>query len=147
MYNVLVLWAPDTAENRKLVDSVARALEQANVTLKVKGASDATIADVNGADIVVFGAQKVASADVPPEYSEFLRIFKGITLAGRTAGFFSMGAEKATARLRRALKETEIHISEDDPLFSDQKQGAVSQVTDWSAKLIGTHQELLHARA
>jgi flavodoxin len=147
MYNVLVLWAPDTAENRKLVDAVARALEQANVTLKVKGASDATIADVNGADIVIFGVQKVTSADVPPEYSEFLRIFKGITLAGRTAGFFSMGAEKATGRLRKALKETEIHLSEDDPLFSDQKQGATSLVTEWSVKLIGTHQELLHARA
>jgi flavodoxin len=147
MYNVLVLWAPDNAENRKLVDSVARALEQANVTLIVKGASEATIADVNGADIVVFGVQKVASADVPPEYSEFLRIFKGITLAGRTAGFFSMGAEKATGRLRKALKETEIHFSEEDPLFSDQKQGSPSQATEWSVKLIGTHQELLHARA
>jgi len=147
MYNVLVLWAPDTAENRKVVDAVGQALEQAKVTLAVKGATDATIADVSAADIVVFGAQKSASADVPSEFSDFLRIFKGITLAGRTAGFFSMGAEKATGRLRKALKETEINMSEDDPIFGDQKQGPSTSVTEWSERLIATHQELQHARA
>src|SRR5208337_4185034 len=124
MYNVLILWAPDTAENRKLVDSVARALEMSKVSLLVRGAAEATIADVNAADIVIFGAQKTHTTDAPAEFSEFLRIFKGITLAGRTAGFFSMGAEKATARLRKALKDTEISQSDDDPLFNDQKQGA-----------------------
>ncbi|MGO9308689.1 MAG: hypothetical protein ACLQDL_06675, partial [Spirochaetia bacterium] len=95
MYNVLVLWAPDTAENRKLVEAVAKALEQGKVTLVVKSAQEATIAQVNAADIVVFGVQKTASAEVPLEFTELLRIFKGISLAGRTAGFFSMGAEKA----------------------------------------------------
>ena len=147
MYNVLVLWAPDTAENRKLVDTVARALEQAKVNLAVKGASEATIADVNGSDIVIFGVQKPSSADIPPEFSEFLRIFKGITLAGRTAGFFSMGTDKATSRLRKALKDTEITQSDDDPLFSDQKQGSSPSVIEWSERLIGIHQEKQHARA
>jgi flavodoxin len=147
MYNVLVLWAPDTAENRKLVDTVARALELAKVTLVVRNASEATIADVNGADIVVFGVQKPSSADVPSEFSEFLRIFKGITLAGRTAGFFSMGTEKATSRLRKALRDTEIVQSDDDPLFSDMKPGASPSVIEWSERLIGTHQEMQHARA
>jgi flavodoxin len=147
MYNVLVLWAPDTAENRKLVDAVARALEQAKVTLVVKSAAEATIADVNGADIIVFGAQKPPSADVPAEYSEFIRIFKGISLAGRTAGFFSMGMEKATARLRKALKETEIIQSDDDPLFNDQKQGTAPSLTEWSEKLVATHEEMQRARA
>lgn len=147
MYNVLVVWAPDSAENRKLVETVARALEQVKVTLAIKGATEATIADVTAADIVVFGAQKTASADAPSEYAEFLRIFKGITLAGRTAGFFSMGTEKATGRLRKALKDTEIFQSEDDPLWSDGKQGAAPSVNEWSERLIGTHQEMHRARA
>ncbi len=100
MYNVVVLWAPDSAENRRIVETVGRALEQMKVALIVKSAADATIADVTAADIVVLGAQKVASTDAPAEYNDLLRIFKGITLAGRTAGFFSMGPEKATTRLR-----------------------------------------------
>jgi flavodoxin len=146
MYNVLILWAPDTAENRKLVDTVARTLEQAKVKLVVKGAAEATVADVTVADILVFGVQKTVPNEVPAEFSEFLRIFKGITLAGRTAGLFSMGPEKATGRMRKALKDTEINVSDEDPLFSDQKPGT-SPVTEWAEKLIGAHQELQHARA
>ena len=144
MYNVLVVWAPDSAENRKLVDAVARALEQAKVTLVIKSAAEAGISDVTAADIVVFGAQKSASADTPSEYLDFLRIFKGILLAGRTAGFFSLGTEKATGRLRKALKDTEIVQSDDDPLWSDGK-GAPS-VNEWAERLIGAHQEMHRAR-
>jgi flavodoxin len=140
MYNVLIVWAPDTAENRKLVETVARSLDQAKVSLLVKGAAEATIADVSAADIVVFGAQKTSTNDVPAEFSEFLRIFKGITLAGRTAGFFSMGSEKATARLRKALKDTEILQSDDDPVLADQKQGTPMSLVEWSQKLIAVHQ-------
>jgi flavodoxin len=147
MYNVLILWAPDTAENRKLVEAVSRALEQPKVSLLVKGAAEATIADVNAADVIVFGAQKTGAAEVPAEYSEFLRIFKGITLAGRTAGFFSMGTEKATTRLRKALKDTEILQSEEDPLFADQKPGSPASFTEWSQRLLSVHQEMQNARA
>jgi len=147
MYNVLILWAPDTAENRKLVETVARALEQAKVSLLVKGAGEATIADVSAADIVVLGAQKTGTNDVPVEFSEFLRIFKGITLAGRTAGFFSMGPEKATTRLRKALKDTEILQSDDDPVLADQKPGTPMSIVEWSQKLIAFHQERQNAWA
>jgi flavodoxin len=146
MYNVVVLWAPDSADNRRIVEAVSRALEQAKVALTVKGAGEATIADVTAADIVVFGAQKVAAVDTPAEFTELLRIFKGITLAGRTAGFFSMGQDKATLRLRKALKETEIAQVEDDPLFMDQKSGPSTTVAEWAQRLVTTHQEMHHAR-
>jgi len=147
MYNVVVLWAPDSADNRRIVEMVARALEQTKVALRMKNASEATIADLTAADIVVFGAQRVSAGDAPVEYADLLRIFRGITLAGRTAGFFSMGTDKATVRLRKALKETEIAQLEDDPLFSDQKQGVPPSLTEWAQKLIGAHQEMQNARS
>ena len=147
MYSVVVLWAPDSADNRRVVETVGRALEQQKVALTVKSAAEATIADVTAADIVVFGSQKIASVEVPPEYSELLRIFKGITLAGRTAGFFSMGADRATQRLRKALKDTEIAQAEEDPLFADQKAGAGSSVTEWAQRIVAVHQETHNARA
>lgn len=147
MYNVVVLWAPDSADNRRIVDMVARALEQARVGLKMKAASEAIISDLTAADIVVFGAQKVPSGDAPAEFADLLRIFKGITLAGRTAGFFSMGPEKATLRLRKALKDTEIAQVEDDPLFAEQKPGTPAAVAEWARRLVEAHQEMQHARA
>ena len=58
-----------------------------------------------------------------------------------------MGTEKATSRLRKALKDTEIVQSDDDPLFNDQKQGGAPSITEWSEKLVGTHEEMQRARA
>ena len=52
-----------------------------------------------------------------------------------------------TARLRKALKDTEISQFEDDPLFTDQKAGKYPEITEWVKKLIGSHQELQNARA
>jgi flavorubredoxin len=146
MYNVLILWAPDTAENRRVVEAVAGAFSDAKLTPQTKKVSDAIVADVTMADIIVFGAQK-GTTDLPPEFNECLRYFKGITLAGRTAGLFSMGSEKSTARLRKALKDTEISLVDDDPLFTDQKPGKSVEVAEWVKKLIQVHQELRNARA
>jgi flavodoxin len=147
MYSVLILWAPDTIENRRVVDAVTRAFEAAKLAPLVKKAGDATIVDVNRADIVVFGVQKVGTGDIPPDFAELVRIFKGITLAGRTGGFFSMGSEKSTSRLRKILKDTEISQSDDDPLFNDQKEGSAPEIAEWTRRLVGKHQELKYVSA
>jgi hypothetical protein len=147
MHSVLILWAPETPENVKIVGLVAAAFEDAKLPTLAKPAGAVTIADITAAQVVVFGAQKLNSADAPPEYTECLRIFKGITLAGRTAGFFSFGAEKATSRLRKALKDTEIAQSEDDPIFSDQKASKPSEIVEWARGIARLHQEMVHARA
>jgi flavodoxin len=141
MHRVLLLWAPDTAENRKIVDAVDEAFGKAEVASLVKKAAEATVADITASEIVVFGTQKTSLAELPTEYSEYVRAFKGITLAGRTAGFFSLGQERATAKLRQALKDTEIAQIEEDPLFRDQKAGSMEEIALWVRKLVGFHQE------
>ena len=141
---MLILWAPDTAENRRIVEAVSRVFDDLKSPPLVKRATEATVADITASEIVLFGVEKTGTTELPAEFGEWLRVFKGITLAGRTAGFFSMGSERATARLRRALKETEIAQREEDPLFVDSKQG---DMTEWARKLIGAHREMKHARA
>ncbi len=147
MHSVLILWAPDTAENRKVVDAVSSVFDDAKVTALARKVAEATIADLTTAEIIVFGAQKMSNGDLPPDYSECVRIFKGMTLAGRTAAFFSVGTERASARLRKALKDTEIAQVEDDPVFSDQKPGRSPEMSEWVRKIVGFHQELQHAGA
>jgi hypothetical protein len=147
MHNVLILWAPDTPENRKVVDAVTAAFSNAKLSPSVKRAADATAADLTAAEIVVFGAQKPGNADISPDYNECIRFFRGITLAGRTAGFFSMGSEKASARLRKALKDTEITQSDEEPLYTDHKQGMSPEMSDWVRRLVGIYKEIQNARA
>jgi len=145
MHSVLILWAPDTAENRKVVDAVSSVFEDAKVTSLARKVAEATIADLTTAEIIVFGTQKMSNGDLPADYSECVRIFKGMTLAGRTAAFFSVGTERASARLRKALKDTEIAQVDDDPVFSDQKPGKSPEMSEWVRKIVGFHQELQHA--
>jgi hypothetical protein len=144
MYSVLILWAPDSTENRRIVDAVSRVFDELKTTTVAKPAAEATIADVNAAEIVLFGVEKSGSAELPQEYAEWIRVFKGITLAGRTAGFFSMGSERATARLRKALKDTEIAQRDDEPLFVDSRQADMSE---WARKLVNGHREMKNGRA
>ena len=144
MYSVLILWAPDSAENRKIVDAVSRAFDELSVSPVTKLAADASVADLTASDILLFGVEKSDNGEVPPDYGECMRIFRGITLAGRTAGFFSMGAAHATAPLRRALKETEIAQRDDDPLFVDSK---TNDLSEWARKLINGHREMKNGRA
>jgi flavodoxin len=147
MYKVLILWAPDSAENQAVVSALTRALESENTHAVAAKAAVATIADINGSDLVVFGAGRTGAEDIPADYAELLRIFKGITLAGRTAGLFSFGSEKATARLRRALKDTEIAQIEEEPVFNGQVQDESALVAQWARKLLGFAQGVRNARS
>ncbi len=144
MYSVLILWAPDSSENRRIVDAVTRAFEELKMSPRAKTAAQATVADITASDILLFGVEKTGSAELPPDFAECLRVFKGISLAGRTAGLFSIGGERATARLRKALKDTEIAQRDDDPLFSDVKQ---VEVEEWARKLVEAHREMRNGRS
>ena len=146
MYNVLILWAPDSAETRKVVEVVRAAFNEGKYKTTIKKADESSIVDIAAADVVIFGLQKSAAADLPPEYSDLLRVFKGVTLAGRAAGVFSVGSEKASAKMRKSLKDTEVAIFEEDPLFSNEKPEKVSEVTEWARKLAGFFQEVRAAR-
>ena len=137
MRKVLIVWAPDTPENRRVVDEVRGSFDGAKFTASTRAAAETTIADIANADLVVFGLQKQGASDPPQEFAELVRVFKGVTLAGRTAGIFSMGTERASARLRKALKDTEISLLEDDPVFTDPKSGKSHEIAEWVRKMAG----------
>jgi len=146
MYNVLILWAPDSAETRKVAETVRAAFNEGRFKTTLKKADESSIVDVAAADVVIFGLQKSGPAEVPPEYSELLRIFKGVTLAGRAAGVFSVGAEKASSKMKKSLKDTEVALFEEDPLFPMDRQDKASEVSDWARKLAGFFQEVRGVR-
>ena len=146
MYNVLILWAPDSAETRKVAESVRAAFNEGKYKTKLKKADESSIVDVAAADVVIFGLQKSGAAEVPSEYSELMRIFKGVNLAGRAAGVFSVGTEKASTKVKKSLKDTEIALFEEDPLFPSEKPEKTQGISDWARKLAGFFQEVRSAR-
>ena len=146
MYNVLILWAPDSAEIRKVAEVVRASFNEGKYKTTLKKADESSIVDVAATDVVIFGLQKSGAAEVPPEYSELMRVFKGVTLAGRAAGVFSVGTEKASAKIKKSLKDTEVALFEEDPLFPNERPEKTQDISDWARKLAGFFQEVRRAR-
>jgi hypothetical protein len=80
----------------------------------VKPASQATILDIEPADLVLFGVGRT-DADIPPDFAELVRVFPGCNLAGKAAAFFPLSPAKASTALRRSLKPTEISVLDEEP--------------------------------
>jgi hypothetical protein len=135
MHSVLITWAPDAPENRRIVEALRGAFDAAEFTVAVRLAAETAVPDLALAALILFGVQKTGQAELPGEYAELARSLKGVTLAGRTAAVFSMGAERAAARLRKLLKDTEVSLRDDDPVFTDPKLGKHGEITDWARKI------------
>jgi hypothetical protein len=147
MPSVFIAHAPDSPEARKAVEAVRAAFEAAQFTASGKPAASALMPDINGADLVIFGLQKTGAADAPEELKELLRSLKGANLAGRLVGFFALGPEKASARLRKVLRDTDAALSEDEPVFAEAKPSRQPDVEAWAKKLASQLQDLRRARS
>jgi flavorubredoxin len=146
MHSVFITYAPDTPENRKTVEQVRSAFDPAAYAVTAKPAAGSLMPDLAGADLLVFGLQKAQGADAPAEYAELLRSLKGVNLAGRAAGVFSFGGEKASARLRKVLRDTSAAVAEEEPVFSDQKPTRQAEIEAWARQLSTSLQDLRRAR-
>ena len=135
MRNALIVWAPDNAGIRRAAEVVRAAFDEAGLKVRARSAAEASIVDVAAAELVVFAAAKEPSAEVHPDYGELLRALRGVTLAGRTAALFSVGTESATARLREALKDAEIHQVAEDPVFREPSGSNASEIAEWARGL------------
>jgi hypothetical protein len=129
MQQVFVTYAPETADTRRTADEVKAAFEGPDAVVVVKPASQSSILDLEPVDLVLFGVGRTDS-DIPPEYAELVRVFPGCNLAGRVAAFFPLGAGRASAGIRRALKPTEISVLDEEP-GSAEKAGR-TDLREWA---------------
>jgi flavodoxin len=146
MHNLFITYAPDTTETRKVVEQVRGAFDATAFTVSAKSAAQSLVPDLANADVLVFGLQKTGGGEMPAEFSELARSLKGANLAGRAAAFFSFGSEKATARLRKALRDTDASLSEEDPVFGDQRAARQADIAEWARKVTAFFADVRRAR-
>lgn len=146
MHNLFITYAPDTIETRRVVDQVCGAFDATAFAVSAKSASESLVPDLANADLIVFGLRKAGGGEVPADFSELVRSLKGANLAGRAAAFFSVGSEKASARLRKALRDTDVSLSEEDPVFSDQKSVQHGGIAEWAQKVTAFFADVRRAR-
>jgi flavodoxin len=146
MHNFFIAYAPDFPENRRLAEEIAAAMEAGLFTASCKPAREATIVDIALADFVLFGTQKTGASELSADFDELIRVFKGANLAGKAACLFSFGTEKPSGRLRKAVKETDISLLEEEPVFGDRGASRSGDVKELARRLTAFFQELVNAR-
>jgi hypothetical protein len=129
MQQVFVTYAPDSPDARRIAEEVKAAFEGPEAAVALKPASQASILDIEPADLVLFGVGR-ADADIPADYTELVRVFAGCNLAGKAAAFFPLGAARASIALRRALKPTDISTLDEEPGTGD--RAGKSELRDWA---------------
>jgi flavodoxin len=139
METLFIVYAPDSPENRKSVEEVRTACEAVSTSTFVKEASRSSITDIAGADIVLLGVRKSGGSEIPAEFGELLRASKGANLAGKTIAFFSFGSEKAAAKLRRALRDSDITQFDEEPLLADKDPSRSVDVKGWIDRIVSFH--------
>lgn len=146
MHNLLIAYAPDSPENRRMAEEIAASMDAGVFTASLKPAREATIVDVALADVILFGTQKTGASELPSDFEELLRVFKGANLAGKAGCLFSFGTEKPSARLRKAVRETDMALLEEEPVFGDRGASRSAEVKELAGKLAAFFQELVNAR-
>jgi flavodoxin len=140
MYNLFISYAPDSQENRKSVEEVQAAFDSSQFKTVVKKAAESAVTDLAGADIVLFCSEKTGSSEMHPDFAEIARASKGANFAGKTAGFFSFGSEKACSKLRKALHDSNISLFDDEPAVGEKDQKS-TDLKEWAGRLAAFHRD------
>lgn len=96
--------------------TVARRIEAAlsGAHVVVMDAADLSAADLLPADAYFFGCD----AGRPSSFAELERVLRGINLAGRACGLFSLASPAAIEYLRGIIRDAELQANP-EPLFAD----------------------------
>lgn len=88
-FYVLIVYPDDSNELKQAAQVFSEAADERAREVRVKTASDVLVPDILACDVLVFGAESGSPAQ--GGYSEIQRVFRGINLRRRVAGFVYPG--------------------------------------------------------
>ena len=124
---VLVVYE-DGCESLETIAKQVKSALGSKASVKTRSATDVALAEILAADAYAFG---VDDADAHA-WTEFNRLFKGIHLAGRKAGFFS-STKNGTKRLKKNFSDAELSVLAGDLIAGDSKE-----TESWAESLVSS---------
>lgn len=111
---------------RRVATSLAERFKGKKVVL-MEGA-DFAATDLLPADTILIGCEHPH----PSSFAELERVLKGINLAGRPCGLFSLASNEAIGYLRDIVRDADLRIVP-EPYFADHSD----DVGSWTAEILG----------
>lgn len=118
-------------DGRESLETTAKQIKLSlgnKASVKTRSATEVALAEILAADAYAFG---VDDADAHA-WTEFNRLFKGIHLAGRKAGFFTT-SRNGTNRLKKNFSSAELNV-----LASDLIAGNPKETDPWADSLVSS---------
>jgi flavodoxin len=110
MYRGVIIYAPAEDSMEGLVRRLAACFNSEKFEVEATPADRAAVPDLTKADVFLLASLPAGQQPIHPDFTEILRALRGITLAGRVGGAFSVDSEPTVSAFRRALQDCELVI-------------------------------------
>ncbi len=111
---------------RRIATSLAERFKGKKVVL-MEGA-DFAATDLLPAETILIGCEHPR----PATFTELERVLKGINLAGRPCGLFSLASNEAIGYLRDIVRDSDLHIAA-EPYLAERSD----DIGSWTAEILG----------
>ena len=110
MYRGVIIYAPAEHVMEQLVRHLSDCFDSDRFNVTTRNADQAEIPDLAGADIFLLASLPSGGQPIHSHFTELLRALRGITLAGKVGGAFSIDSEDTVRAFRQALQDCELAL-------------------------------------
>ncbi len=139
---MLILYEDGSHDLECVAKSIGDSLKGQNGEIVLKKASEVLIPDLLAASVYFMGAGNAS----PVGFGEIERIFRGIDLSGRRAGFFVSDLNGGAEYLKRIVRDTGLKVSKrvlsvsakscDDKRPEHDQKASRMAVESWAASIV-----------
>ena len=137
MYRGVIIYAPAEHVMEELVRRVADCFDSNRFKVATRSADQAEIPDLAGADIFLLACLPSGGQPIHPHFTEILRALRGITLAGKVGGAFSLDSEDTVRALRQALQDCELALPDRNFRSFQRENPDSTELSSWIDALTG----------
>jgi flavodoxin len=147
MFNVAIIYAPEDADIHEYAQQIHNEFKKSDMMATLKKAGKASIPDIAAADIVVFGSKEQEKDPIHSDFSQLIRSFSGVNLAGRAAAFFIMENSSTLSEFKKVLNDSDIHFYK-PPLYikKDEQKANTKAIAKWVKDVYKSYKEMMHGR-
>ncbi len=107
---ILIAYSNQNPELKDCAETMQRLLSCKEVDVIVKPAVEVTIPQILASDVILLGADESAQELLCGDFKELARLFRGINLAGRIGGFFSVTSQESLDTLQGMSCDTGLKV-------------------------------------
>ena len=140
---ILILYAPEKPAMKKHAESLRKAFDRRVFRVFARSAAVSHLPDIAAVKAVILGCREENDAPVHADFTEFVRAFAGVNLAGRCAAFFGEKGSQTADRFAASLEDSDISLY-GEPLVLQENGFDAQKLKRWAGQFSGFIRKNIH---